>query len=82
MGNGVSILTMPGKLLRHYRPTTLSIAGADTVYPRVPIPGGRYRETLRQQFSHAHVVARSGHWVHAEKPEAVVRAGAHFLTEA
>ncbi|MGL9722291.1 esterase [Sodalis sp. (in: enterobacteria)] len=49
-----------------------------------PYLDDRYRETLRQQFprARAHVVAGAGHWVHAEKPQAVVRAVARFLTEA
>ncbi|MBG6247558.1 MULTISPECIES: alpha/beta fold hydrolase [Symbiopectobacterium] len=43
----------------------------------------RYRETLLQQFPNAkaHVIAGSGHWVHAEKPDAVLRAIHRFLEE-
>lgn len=48
-----------------------------------PYLDDRYRDTLRQQFPHAraHLVAGTGHWVHAEKPEAVLRAVVHFLAE-
>ncbi|MCS5961707.1 hypothetical protein LNP74_32735 [Klebsiella pneumoniae subsp. pneumoniae] len=35
-----------------------------------------YRDALLAQFpqARAHVIAGAGHWVHAEKPEAVLRA--------
>lgn len=41
----------------------------------------RYRDELMQQFplSRAYVIAGAGHWVHAEKPEAVLRAIHRFL---
>ena len=41
----------------------------------------RYRDQMTQQFpqSQAYVVAGAGHWVHAEKPEAVLRAIHRFL---
>lgn len=40
-----------------------------------------YRETIASQFpmARAHVIAGSGHWVHAEKPEAVLRTLHRFL---
>lgn len=40
-----------------------------------------YREVLMQQFpqARAYVVAGAGHWVHAEKPEGVLRAIHRFL---
>lgn len=40
-----------------------------------------YRETLLAQFpnARAHVIAGAGHWVHAEKPDAVLRAIHRFL---
>lgn len=43
-----------------------------------------YRDEIARQFpqARAHVVAGTGHWVHAEKPEAVLRAIDRFLTEA
>lgn len=48
-----------------------------------PYLDDRYRDQIRQQFPHAHayVVAGAGHWVHAEKPEAVLRAVVRFLAE-
>lgn len=43
----------------------------------------RYRGSLLQQFPHAkaHVIAGCGHWVHAEKPQAVLRCIHRFLDE-
>lgn len=43
-----------------------------------------YREDIARQFpqARAHVVAGTGHWVHAEKPETVLRAIHRFLGEA
>jgi esterase len=43
-----------------------------------------YRADIARQFpqARAHVVAGTGHWVHAEKPEAVLRAIHRFLDEA
>lgn len=40
-----------------------------------------YRSTLLSQFplAKAHVIAGAGHWVHAEKPDAVARAVHRFL---
>lgn len=48
-----------------------------------PYLDDRYRKTLLQQFPNAkaHVIAGSGHWVHAEKPDAVLRAIHRFLEE-
>ncbi len=52
-------------------------------------PGGNspyvtdaYRDALLAQFpqARAHVIAGAGHWVHAEKPEAVLRAIRRYLT--
>ncbi|EAM8400899.1 esterase, partial [Salmonella enterica] len=42
-----------------------------------------YRDTLLAQFpqARAHVIAGAGHWVHAEKPEAVLRAIRRYLTD-
>lgn len=46
-----------------------------------PYLDDRYRDILLQQFpqAKAHVIAGCGHWVHAEKPEAVLRAIHRFL---
>ncbi len=58
--------------------------------PALFIPGGNSpyvneacREPLLAQFpqARAHVIAGAGHWVHAEKPEAVLRAIRRYLTE-
>ncbi|TGD37809.1 esterase, partial [Salmonella enterica subsp. enterica serovar Poona] len=40
-----------------------------------------YRDALLAQFplARAHVLAGAGHWVHAEKPEAVLRAIRRYL---
>jgi esterase len=42
-----------------------------------------HKDTLLAQFpqARAHVVAGAGHWVHAEKPEAVLRAIHRFIDE-
>jgi pimeloyl-ACP methyl ester carboxylesterase len=42
-----------------------------------------YRDALLAQFpqARAHVIAGAGHWVHAEKPEAVLRAIRRYLTD-
>ncbi|STR72255.1 Esterase ybfF [Raoultella ornithinolytica] len=69
------------------------IVGWQTVpawpHPTLFIPGGNspyvtdeYRDTLLAQFpqARAHVIAGAGHWVHAEKPEAVLRAIRRYLT--
>jgi hypothetical protein len=40
-----------------------------TATPAGPVPAGA-----------AHVIAGAGHWVHAEKPEAVLRAIRRYLT--
>jgi esterase len=59
-------------------------------HPALFIPGGKspyvteeYRQTLLKQFpqARAHVIAGAGHWVHAEKPEAVLRAIRRYLSE-
>ncbi|XXD10664.1 esterase [Klebsiella sp. R445] len=58
-------------------------------HPALFIPGGNspyvtdaYRNTLLAQFpqARAHVIAGAGHWVHAEKPEAVLRAIRRYLS--
>lgn len=57
-------------------------------HPALFIPGGNspyvteaYRDALLAQFplARAHVIAGAGHWVHAEKPEAVLRAIRRYL---
>ena len=70
------------------------IVGWETIppweHPALFIPGGNspyvteaYREQLLAQFpqARAHVIAGAGHWVHAEKPEAVLRAIRRYLGE-
>lgn len=58
--------------------------------PALFIPGGNspyvteaYRQPLLAQFpqARAHVIAGAGHWVHAEKPDAVLRAIRRYLAE-
>lgn len=58
--------------------------------PALFIPGGNspyvteaYRDDLLAQFpqARAHVIAGAGHWVHAEKPDAVLRAIRRYLAE-
>ncbi|HEY0208538.1 alpha/beta fold hydrolase [Acerihabitans sp.] len=48
-----------------------------------PYLDDRYRDAILRQFpqARAHVVAGAGHWVHAEKPAAVMRALDRFLAE-
>ncbi|WP_336218924.1 esterase [Citrobacter amalonaticus] len=59
-------------------------------HPALFIPGGNSpyvteacRADLLAQFpqARAHVIAGAGHWVHAEKPEAVLRAIRRYLNE-
>ncbi|EIQ79690.1 MULTISPECIES: esterase [Citrobacter] len=70
------------------------IVGWETIpaweHPALFIPGGNspyvteaYRDQLLAQFpqARAHVIAGAGHWVHAEKPEAVLRAIRRYLSE-
>lgn len=70
------------------------IVGWETIpaweHPALFIPCGNspyvteaYREQLLAQFpqARAHVIAGAGHWVHAEKPEAVLRAIRRYLSE-
>ncbi|HCR3763089.1 esterase [Citrobacter freundii] len=70
------------------------IVGWETIpaweHPALFIPGGNspyvteaYREQLLAQFpqARAHVIAGAGHWVHAEKPEAVLRAIRRYLSQ-
>lgn len=60
-------------------------------HPALFIRGGlspyvqdQYRDAIARQFpqARAHVVAGTGHWVHAEKPDAVLRAVHRFIDEA
>ncbi|WP_249022156.1 MULTISPECIES: esterase [Kluyvera] len=70
------------------------IVGWETIpaweHPALFIPGGNspyvteaYRDDLLAQFpqARAHVIAGAGHWVHAEKPDAVLRAIRRYLAE-
>lgn len=70
------------------------IVGWETIpawdHPALFLPGGNspyvteaYRNELLAQFpqARAHVIAGAGHWVHAEKPEAVLRAIRRYLNE-
>ena len=59
-------------------------------HPALFIPGGNspyvteaYRDDLLAQVpqAKAHVIAGAGHWVHAEKPDAVLRAIRRYLAE-
>lgn len=59
-------------------------------HPALFIPGGNspyvteaYRDDLLSQFpqARAHVIAGAGHWVHAEKPDAVLRAIRRYLAD-
>ncbi|WP_017346889.1 esterase [Pantoea sp. A4] len=46
-----------------------------------PYLDNRYRDALLRQFpaAHAYVISGAGHWVHAEKPEAVLRSVRRFF---
>lgn len=57
----------------------LFIRGGDSPYIQE-----EYRDALLAQFpqSRAHVIAEAGHWVHAEKPQAVLRAIHRFFDNA
>ncbi|ATG00282.1 MULTISPECIES: esterase [Lelliottia] len=57
---------------------TLFIRGGNSPYVTEA-----YRDTLLAQFpqARAHVIAGAGHWVHAEKPDAVLRAIRRYLSE-
>ncbi|WP_421356250.1 esterase [Pseudocitrobacter faecalis] len=70
------------------------IVGWETIpawdQPALFIPGGNspyvteaYRDDLLSQFpqARAHVIAGAGHWVHAEKPDAVLRAIRRYLAD-
>lgn len=52
------------------------ICGGDSPYVKP-----EYRPAILRQFPHAqaHVIAGTGHWVHAEKPDTVVRVIRQFL---
>jgi esterase len=56
----------------------LFIAGGNSPYVT-----NAYRDALLAQFpqARAHVIAGAGHWVHAEKPDAVLRAIRRYLAE-
>ncbi|WP_158117184.1 alpha/beta fold hydrolase [Vibrio cincinnatiensis] len=55
---------------------TLFIKGADSDYLTA-----EHQTAIQQQFSHAkaHVIANTGHWLHAEKPAEVLRAIRKFI---
>ena len=57
---------------------TLFIRGGNSPYVT-----DAYRDQLLAQFpqARAHVIAGAGHWVHAEKPEAVLRAIRRYLSD-
>ena len=57
---------------------TLFIRGGNSPYVT-----DAYRDALLAQFpqARAHVIAGAGHWVHAEKPDAVLRAIRRYLTD-
>jgi Predicted hydrolases or acyltransferases (alpha/beta hydrolase superfamily) len=70
------------------------IVGWETIpawdHPALFIPGGNspyvteaYRDALLSQFpqARAHVIAGAGHWVHAEKPDAVLCAIRRYLAD-
>lgn len=70
------------------------IVGWETIpawdHPALFIPGGNspyvtqaHRDALLAQFpqAKAHVIAGAGHWVHAEKPDAVLRAIRRYLAD-
>lgn len=48
-----------------------------------PYLADKYRDALLEQFpqARAHVIAGAGHWVHAEKPDAVLRAIRRFFAQ-
>lgn len=56
---------------------TLFLKGADSDYIST-----EHREAIERQFprAKAHVIANTGHWLHAEKPETVARVITRFLT--
>ena len=71
-----------------------NIVGWQTVpawpHPTLFIRGGNspyvtdaYRDAILAQFpqARAHVIAGAGHWVHAEKPDAVQRAIRRYLAD-
>ena len=86
----INAVTEAGVSTRQYS----HIVGWETVpawpHPTLFIRGGNspyvtdaYRDTLLAQFpqARAHVIAGAGHWVHAEKPDAVLRAIRRYLTD-
>lgn len=57
---------------------TLFIRGDNSPYVQQS-----YRDAIARQFpqARAHIIAGAGHWVHAEKPDAVLRAIYRFIDE-
>ncbi|MEZ8145451.1 esterase [Enterovibrio norvegicus] len=57
---------------------TLFLKGADSDYI-----AAEHRDSIERQFpqAKAHVVAGTGHWLHAEKPDTVARVITRFLTK-
>lgn len=75
-------------LWEHYQEITGWEEISPWSHPALFIPGGDspyvtedYRDALLKQFpqARAHVIAGAGHWVHAEKPQAVLRAIRRYL---
>ncbi|WP_028024974.1 alpha/beta fold hydrolase [Enterovibrio calviensis] len=62
----------------HYDGDTLFLKGADSDYI-----SAAHREEIERQFpqAKAHVIANTGHWLHAEKPDTVSRVITRFLTK-
>ncbi len=52
----------------------LFIRGGDS-----PYLDNQHRDALLRQFPQAHIISGAGHWVHAEKPDAVLRAVRRFF---
>ncbi|MEZ8143962.1 alpha/beta fold hydrolase [Enterovibrio sp. FF113] len=57
---------------------TLFMKGADSDYI-----SAQHRDDIERQFpqAKAHVIANTGHWLHAEKPDTVARVITRFLTK-
>ncbi|MGF1911017.1 alpha/beta fold hydrolase [Vibrio kasasachensis] len=55
---------------------TLFVKGANSDYLT-----GEYQSQIQAQFTHAkaHIIANTGHWLHAEKPEEVLRTIRKFI---
>ncbi|WP_413110553.1 alpha/beta fold hydrolase [Thaumasiovibrio sp. DFM-14] len=67
---------MQWEMVTPFNGNTLFIKGENSEYI---LP--EYRDVIMQQYprAKAHVVANTGHWLHAEKPAAVVRTITRFL---